>query len=94
MSRKQKAYRAWYKKADAEDMNVQTAFAAGWDAHKKVAHAHTIQELQAENQRLREIVSVAKNLIENSYTPSCDGDRQRWLVLKAAIESEYNREIK
>ena len=36
---------------------------------------------------LRSVFSAAKNLVDNSYTPSCDGDRQRWLMLKAAIDA-------
>lgn len=46
-----------------------------------------ISTLRDENERLREIASAAKNLVENSYVPSCDGDRQRWLMLKAAIDA-------
>ncbi len=81
MSRKQKAYRAWYHKADAEEMNVQSAFAAGWDAHKGVAHARTIQELQAENERLREDLTRYMTTVDVTglQAMKADAERYRWL---------------
>jgi len=57
--------------------------------------ADAIEHLQAENARLRaqnerllKIEMAARNLVDNSYTPSCDGDRQRWMMLQAAMRGE------
>jgi len=51
-------------------------------------HRERIKELEEENERLLSIKAAAMNLVNNSYTPSCDGDRQRWMMLQAALRGE------
>ena len=94
MSRKQKSLRAFLHQ---NPEGCAESYLAGWDAHKGVAHAQTIQALKAERDILRDACQEIVKLTRYN----CGNDEEllkhvaSYNVAKQALgeRDEHNRKI-